>query len=60
MRIDVVTIFPALFDPFLRESFPGRALRLGLIRIEVHDLLLGFDFDQPIRLVPTHESRIDS
>lgn len=38
MRIDVITIFPALFDPFLRESFPGRALRRGLVRVEVHDL----------------------
>jgi len=38
VRIDVVTIFPQLFEPFLRESFPGRALRRGLLRVEIHDL----------------------
>jgi tRNA (guanine37-N1)-methyltransferase len=38
MRIDVVTIFPELFEPFLRTSFVAVARRKGALRIEVHDL----------------------
>lgn len=38
MRIDVVTIFPALFGPFLEESILGSALRRGLLAVNVHDL----------------------
>jgi tRNA (guanine37-N1)-methyltransferase len=38
MRIDVVTIFPALFDAFLRESMVGIALREGTAEVAVHDL----------------------
>jgi tRNA (guanine37-N1)-methyltransferase len=38
LRIDVVTIFPAFFEPFLSLSLLGRARREGLLRVEVHDL----------------------
>ena len=32
MRIDVVTLFPELFDPFVRTSFVGRAVTQGAAR----------------------------
>ena len=38
MRIDVVTIFPGLFEPFLQESLLGAAIRRGLLAVGVHDL----------------------
>jgi tRNA (guanine37-N1)-methyltransferase len=38
LRIDVVTIFPGLFEPFLGESMVGIARERGKARIEVHDL----------------------
>jgi tRNA (guanine37-N1)-methyltransferase len=38
MRIDVVTLFPELFDVPLRTSIIGRALEQGLIEVSVHDL----------------------
>ncbi len=37
MRIDVLTIFPSYLDP-LRQSLPGKAIRSGLVQLEVHDL----------------------
>ena len=38
MRIDVLTIFPGLFGPFLEESILGSAVRRGLLSVAVHDL----------------------
>ncbi len=38
MRIQVLTIFPELFAPFLATSLVGRAVARGLLRIEVRDL----------------------
>jgi len=38
VRIDVLTIFPRLFAPFLEESILGSALRRGLLTVSVHDL----------------------
>lgn len=38
MRVDVVTIFPELFEPFLRTSLIGRATEGGLLQVGVHDL----------------------
>ncbi len=38
MRIDVLTIFPGLFAPFLSTSLVGRAVERGLLEVEVHDL----------------------
>lgn len=38
MRIDVVTLFPQLFEPHLRTSLLGRALEAGRLSVELHDL----------------------
>lgn len=38
MRIDVVTIFPELFDLPLRTSIIGRAAEQGIVDFAVHDL----------------------
>ena len=38
MRIDVITIFPALFPGFLSESLLGKAIESGLVDVRVHDL----------------------
>ena len=38
MRIDVITIFPELFGPFLETSLLGEACRSGKVQLEVHDL----------------------
>jgi len=38
MRIQVLTIFPELFGPFLATSLVGRAVARGLLAVEVRDL----------------------
>ena len=38
MRIQVLTIFPELFAPFVATSLVGRAIERGLLAVEVHDL----------------------
>ena len=38
LRIDVITIFPALFEPFARESMVGIACQKGAADLRVHDL----------------------
>ena len=38
LHIDVITIFPGLFEAFVRESMVGIAIRDAHIRVEVHDL----------------------
>ena len=38
MRIDVVTIFPELFDLPLRTSIVGRAAEQGIVEFGIHDL----------------------
>ncbi|MDD5731126.1 MAG: tRNA (guanosine(37)-N1)-methyltransferase TrmD [Candidatus Omnitrophica bacterium] len=38
MRIDIITIFPKMFEPVLGESIIKRAQAKGKIRIFVHDL----------------------
>jgi tRNA (guanine37-N1)-methyltransferase len=37
-RIDVITIFPGLFEAFLDESIVGIAIRTGRLRVAIHDL----------------------
>ncbi len=37
-RIDIITIFPRLFEAFLEESMVGIATRSGQLAVEVHDL----------------------
>jgi tRNA (guanine37-N1)-methyltransferase len=38
MRVDVLTLFPGLFAPFLEVGILGRAVARGLIEVAVHDL----------------------
>lgn len=38
MRIDIFTIFPAIFESPLRESLLGRAIGAGILDIHVHDI----------------------
>jgi len=38
LRIDVITIFPGLFEPFCGESIVGIATRTGRLEVAVHDL----------------------
>ncbi len=38
MRIQVLTIFPELFPPFLATSLVGRAIEKGLLEVSVRDL----------------------
>jgi len=38
LRVDVVTIFPGMFEPFLRESFVRLAREKDRLAVEVHDL----------------------
>jgi tRNA (guanine37-N1)-methyltransferase len=38
MRVQVLTIFPELFEPFLSTSLVGRAIEKGLLEVRVHDL----------------------
>jgi len=38
LRIDVVTLFPELFDAPLRASVIGRAVERGILSVAVHDL----------------------
>lgn len=38
MKIDILTLFPAMLDGFLSESMLGRARKSGLIDFQVHNL----------------------
>ncbi|MDH3686487.1 MAG: tRNA (guanosine(37)-N1)-methyltransferase TrmD [Myxococcales bacterium] len=38
MQIDVLTLFPALFEPFVATSLLGKACAAGTVDIRVHDL----------------------
>lgn len=38
MRIDVLTIFPAIIEGPLRESLLGRAIEAGILDVRVHDI----------------------
>lgn len=38
MKIDIVTIFPELFEPFLETSLVGKAVSEGIVHVSVHDL----------------------
>ena len=38
MRIDVITLFPGIFEGPLRESLLGRAIARGQVDVRVHDL----------------------
>lgn len=38
MRIDILTIFPGIFESPLRESLLGRAIDAGILEVRVHDI----------------------
>ena len=38
MKIDILTIFPNMFDGFLSESIIKRAIDKGLVSIKIHDI----------------------
>jgi tRNA (guanine37-N1)-methyltransferase len=38
MRVDVLTIFPGIFEGPLRESLLGKAIESGLLDVRVHDI----------------------
>ena len=38
MRVEVITIFPEMFGPFLRTSLVGNAVEDGLLNVALHDL----------------------
>jgi len=38
MKIDILTIFPNMFDGFLSESIIKRAIDKGFVEINVHDI----------------------
>ncbi len=38
MKIDIITIFPTVFEPYFSESIMKRAQEKGLVEINVHDL----------------------
>jgi len=38
VRVDILTIFPGIFDSPLRESLLGRSIRDGLVDVRVHDI----------------------
>jgi tRNA (guanine37-N1)-methyltransferase len=38
VRIDVLTIFPGIFESPLRESLLGKAIETGLLEVRVHDI----------------------
>ena len=38
MRVDVLTLFPELFGPFLEKGITGRAVQGGKVNVVLHDL----------------------
>jgi tRNA (guanine37-N1)-methyltransferase len=38
MRVDVLTIFPAIFESPLRESLLGKAIERGILDVRLHDI----------------------
>lgn len=38
MKIDILTIFPEMFKPFVSESIVGRAVKENLVEINIHNI----------------------
>ena len=38
MKLDILTIFPELFPPFLAHGMMNRAIEKGLMEVQIHDL----------------------
>ena len=52
MRIDIITLFPEMFEPVLGDSIIGRAQKSGAIEIHTHQLR-DFAFDKHRRVDDT-------
>lgn len=52
MRIDIITLFPEMFEPILGESIIGRARKSGVLEINCHQLR-DFAFDKHKRVDDT-------
>jgi tRNA (guanine37-N1)-methyltransferase len=51
MRVDILTIFPAIFGEPLGESLLGKAIQAGIVDVRVHDLRAFTDPTDPHRSV---------
>ena len=49
MRIDIITLFPEMFEPVLGDSIIGRAQKSGAVEIHTHQLR-DFAFDKHRRV----------
>ena len=38
VQFDIITIFPKIFDSYLKESFIKKAIVKGLLKINIHNL----------------------
>ena len=38
MRVDILTIFPGIFESPLRESLLGKAIEAGILDVQIHDI----------------------
>ena len=38
MRISALTLFPALYDPFIKTSLPARAVEAGIVSFSIEDM----------------------
>ena len=52
MRIDIITLFPEMFEPVLGESIIGRAQKSGAVEIHTHQLR-DYAFDKHRRVDDT-------
>ena len=43
LHVDVITLFPEMFAPFIGLSIVGRAVERELVTVRVHDLLAGLE-----------------
>jgi len=37
MKIDILSLFPSMFDGFLNESIIKRAIEKGIVEINIHN-----------------------
>jgi tRNA (guanine37-N1)-methyltransferase len=51
MRVDILTIFPAIFGGPLGESLLGKAIQAGIVDVRVHDIRAFADRSDPHRAV---------
>ena len=56
LRIDVITIFPELFEVFRTTGVLGGAIERGLIELTAHDLREAINKHPVQRLTPTIEA----